>query len=478
MGINLARHMFLRLSGAWAASIVALACIVAGAAITTHVARLVRSELVSQHKRDAFAGLSEARARLEGELSRTVAHALGIRAYVAQFHDKPFDMADYREIATDLLEENASIRSIGLAPDNILLAVYPFEPNRAAIGLNYRTNALQWPAIRRSMLTREVVISGPLELVQGGRALLIRIPVFPAAYAGEPMKERMYWGIATLVLDEERLMAAAGIENVVNGLRIAVVENGSAGSEKTRIFGDFSVRDQDFVSLPLNLPGGLNWELEGYPEGGWSGDGRNVWLTQIIGGLISLAFGIMSFLLISEVYKVRSLALRDPLTGLANRRLLADRMQQLAAMSERSGTGFDIFYVDLDGFKAVNDTYGHSVGDQLLIEVGRRLKGQVRQSDTVARVGGDEFIVLTPGDMERDGKQAFLTRLSENIAKIFECPGARIDVNASIGSANFPADAGTVEDLLKVADGRMYVQKGSAKQNIKDILGEDVPQAG
>ncbi|MCV0425370.1 MAG: sensor domain-containing diguanylate cyclase [Roseibium sp.] len=478
MGANLARHLLFRLNGAWSASIVAIVCILVGAAITAHVGQLVRNEQVSQHKREAFAGLSETRARLEGELSRTVAHALGIRAYVAQFYDRPFDMADYSEIATDLLEANPSIRSIGLAPDNILRAVYPFEPNKAAIGLNYRMNASQWPAIQQSMLTREVIISGPLELVQGGRALLIRIPVFPATYPGEPMMERAYWGIATLVLDEERLMAAAGIENVVNGLRIAVVERNADDPAKSSIFGDVSVQNQDFVSLPLNLPGGLNWELEGYPQGGWSGDGRNVWLTQIIGGLISLAFGIMAFLLISEVYKVRSLALRDPLTGLANRRLLADRMQQLAAMSERSGTGFDIFYVDLDAFKAVNDTFGHAVGDQLLIEVGRRLKTQVRQSDTVARVGGDEFIVLTPGDMERDGKQVFLTRLSEKTGGVFECSGARIDVNASIGSANYPADAGSVEDLLKVADGRMYAQKDRAKQNIKNILGEDVPQAG
>ncbi|MES0810287.1 diguanylate cyclase [Roseibium sp. SCPC15] len=478
MGINLTRNLFYRSNGTLSASVVAIVCFLSGIAITLHVATLVRSEMISQQKREAVAGLSEARGRLEGEISRTVAHGLGIRAYVAQFDDELFDMADYQEIAADLIEENPSIRSIGLAPNNILRAVYPFEPNHKAIGLNYRLNSAQWPAIRQSMLTREVVIAGPLELIQGGRALLIRIPVFPAAFPGQPMQERAYWGIATLVLDEESVMAAAGLMNVINGLQVAIIDNNADEAAENGIFGDTSIREKDFVSLPLHLPGGLRWELLGYPADGWSAAGSQVWITRLVGSLISLAFAVMAFLLISEVFKVRSMALHDPLTGLANRRLLADRMQQLAAMSERSGEGFDIFYVDLDAFKSVNDSYGHSVGDQLLIEVGKRLQGQVRQSDTVARVGGDEFIVLTPGNMRREEKRAFLTRLSENVAKLFEYSEILIDVNASIGVASYPTDAATVEDLLKVADGRMYARKAKSKQKSNDILGKGLPQAG
>lgn len=167
MGINLTRNVFSKSNGTWIASIVAAVCFLAGIAVTAHVGQLVRNELVSQHKRQAVASLSEARARLEGEINRTVAHGLGIRAYVSQFVEQPFDMEDYREIAVELIEENPSIRSIGLAPNNILRAVFPLEPNQAALGLNYRMNTAQWPAIQQAMVTREVVIAGPLELVQG-----------------------------------------------------------------------------------------------------------------------------------------------------------------------------------------------------------------------------------------------------------------------------------------------------------------------
>ncbi|MEE4014076.1 diguanylate cyclase [Roseibium sp. FZY0029] len=473
----MARRLFSKSNGTWAASVVAAVCFLAGIAVTAHVGQLVRNELVSQHKRQAVAFLSEARARLEGEINRTVAYGLGIRAYVSRFVEQPFNMEDYRAIAAELIEENPSIRSIGLAPNNILRAVYPLEPNRAALGLNYRMNTAQWPAIRQAMMTREVVIAGPLDLVQGGRALLIRIPIFPASFIGQPLKERSYWGIATLVVDEEGMMTTAGISDVMNNLYIGLV-NRSALASNNMIFGSPALLEKDHVSLPLHLPGGLDWELVGMPEHGWSSTGNQVWITQLVGSLISLVFGAMAFLLISEVYKVRSMALHDPLTGLANRRLLEDRMHQLAAMCERSGSGFEIFYVDLDAFKPVNDNYGHAVGDQLLIEVGQRLQNQIRQTDTVARVGGDEFIVLTPGNMRRQEKDTFLKRLSERVSQAFECSGTSIDVKASIGTASYPGDAATVEDLLRVADGRMYAQKAKSQRNSQDIPEEGLPQTG
>ncbi len=478
MGYNITRNLIGRSNGTWVASIVAAVCFLVGIAVTAHVGRLVGNELVSQHKREAIANLSETRARLEGEISRSVAHGLGITSYVTQFEDRPFEIADYREIAIDLIEDNPSIRSIGLAPDNILRAVYPLEPNRAAIGLNYRMNTAQWPAIRKAMLSREVVIAGPLELVQGGRALLIRIPVFPPAFPGQPLKDRSYWGVVTLVVDEEGMMSSAGIKDVINGIRIAIINKNADTGQNALLFGSQSIKENDYVSLPLHLPGGLDWDLIGYPQAGWSNSDDKVWITQLIGSLISLIFGGMAFLLISEVYKVRSMALHDPLTGLANRRLLEDRMYQLAAMCERSGSGFEIFYVDLDAFKPVNDNYGHAVGDQLLVEVGQRLENQVRQSDTVARVGGDEFIILILGNMRLQERNTFLERLSEHVAQVFEYAGASIDVKASIGFASYPGDAANVEDLLRVADGRMYAQKAKSKQKSQGISESGAAQAG
>lgn len=476
--MNALRQFFVHSNGAWVASLTAVICFLAGIAVTAHVGYTVRSEIMSQNKRQAVANLSEVRAKLEGELNRTVAYGIGLRANVIESSNKPFNARKYDAIASDLIDENPVIRSMGLAPDNVLQAVYPYQPNQSAIGLDYRLNTSQWPAIRQAMLSREIVIAGPLELVQGGRALLIRIPVFPPSELGQPMPERPYWGVLSLVVDEAGLMQAAGISDTVKQLRIGIVDKAAATPEKAHIFGSFGLMDIDSVRLPLNLPGGLTWEVLGYPENGWNSNERSIWITQLVGSLISLLFGAMAFLLISEVYKVRSMALHDPLTGLANRRLLEDRMLQLAVMSDRTGSGFEIFYVDLDAFKPINDNYGHAAGDQLLVEIGHRLQQQTRQTDTVARVGGDEFIVLTPGNMRRLEREAFLERLGERLSEVFEFSGVRIGVSASIGSASFPSDAGTIDDLLRVADSRMYSQKTKGRQKPETVSGNELPQTG
>ncbi|WP_306142547.1 diguanylate cyclase [Roseibium sp. MMSF_3412] len=460
------------------ASIAAVFCFFVGIALTGYVGLLVRGELVYHHKSDVIAELSDIRAKLELEISRAVAHGLGLRDFLGEFQGDPFEPDDFRNIATELLETNSSIRSIGIAPGNVLQAVYPLASNESAIGLDYRSNAAQWPAVEQAMRSREIVISGPVDLVQGGRALLIRIPVYPAGFTSQPLAERSYWGVATLVMDEDKLLSFAGILPVQDDLRVSVVSRADGGSTETLLYGSEIPEESDPVAVPLVLPGAVAWELLAYPEGGWQSAGKQVWITQFVGSVLALVFSVMTFLLISEIYRARSIALHDPLTGLANRRLLEERMQQLAAMCERSGVGFEIFYLDLDAFKPVNDNYGHSVGDQLLIEIGQRLQNQTREYDTVARVGGDEFIVLTPGSMRQAEKETFTARLAERVNAVFEFSGTHIDIRASIGSASYPMDAATISDLLRIADGRMYAQKARSKQAAPNLPKGGVPQAG
>ena len=345
--------------------------------------------------------------------------------------------------------------------DNIVKFIYPYSGNAAVIGLDYRLIPKQWPSIEKAMESRSSVLSGPVEMIQGGRHLMVRVPVFPPAYPKQPIAERPYWGVATLVLDEGGLFAAAGLSEVSDGYRFAIISSEQSDSGPTPIFGDSELVHSDAVSLPLVLPGDKKWEILSYPVGGWLIDSKEVWMTRVLGMVVTLIISTMAFLLIQEVAKVRTMALHDPLTGLANRRLLEDRMQQLVAMADRNGSGFEIFYLDLDAFKPINDSYGHAVGDKVLMEVGYRLQFQTRQTDTVARVGGDEFIVLTPGAMKEEERKGFLNRLADQIAQDFTLPGASIGLSASIGFASYPKEAGTIEDLLRIADARMYNQKSN-----------------
>ena len=153
----------------------------------------------------------------------------------------------------------------------------------------------------------------------------------------------------------------------------------------------------------------------------------------------------------------------DALTGIPNRVLLADRMKQAMAQTVRDGSMMAVCYLDLDGFKAVNDTLGHEAGDHVLIEVANRIKGAIRGGDTLARLGGDEFVILLL-KLERDGECVeTLDRLLQVISGPIVTKGRSIVVGASIGVSIYPLDDGEVDTLLRHADQAMYVAKHSGK---------------
>ncbi|MBK1700053.1 hypothetical protein CKO22_03730 [Thiococcus pfennigii] len=149
----------------------------------------------------------------------------------------------------------------------------------------------------------------------------------------------------------------------------------------------------------------------------------------------------------------------DALTNLPNRTLFLDRLGQAVHLATRHGHGLALLFIDLDGFKAVNDTSGHLCGDQVLHEVGVRLAGVGRASDTVGRLGGDEFGLLLPEIDDPDGAYRVARNCIALLAKPFEVCGRRFQIGASIGIAHFPADGDTPEQLLAAADRAMYQAK-------------------
>ena len=151
-------------------------------------------------------------------------------------------------------------------------------------------------------------------------------------------------------------------------------------------------------------------------------------------------------------------ALHDPLTGLPNRLLLEDRLEQAVLGATRSKTCFALLSIDLDRFKAVNDAHGHRCGDGVLCSVARRLLDAARTSDTVARVGGDEFLALLPGAGEQAAR-AIAARMVAGLQKPVRVGDLSFTVGASIGMAVFPDDGGDSSTLLSLADARMYRAK-------------------
>jgi len=158
---------------------------------------------------------------------------------------------------------------------------------------------------------------------------------------------------------------------------------------------------------------------------------------------------------------VEHIAFHDSLTGLPNRLLLADRLAQAFALCDRTHTQAAVCYLDLNGFKPINDRYGHDMGDEVLKITGRRLLEQVRGNDTAARIGGDEFVLVLTAVKDPAEVSVALQRVMAAIEQPIDLGGGRVvSVSAAVGTALYPRDGTTTFGLLRAADQAMYADKG------------------
>jgi diguanylate cyclase (GGDEF)-like protein len=162
---------------------------------------------------------------------------------------------------------------------------------------------------------------------------------------------------------------------------------------------------------------------------------------------------------------VNYLAHHDHLTGLANRTLLHERLRQAIARTQNRGQKTAVFLIDIDWFKQINDSLGHADGDVLLATVGQRLLSSVRESDTVARMGGDEFVIVMPEIRSSQDIECCGEQIIRNASQPIEISGRKISLSLSVGIAVFPEDGRTAEDLLRNADAAMYAVKDSGRNS-------------
>jgi diguanylate cyclase (GGDEF)-like protein/PAS domain S-box-containing protein len=207
--------------------------------------------------------------------------------------------------------------------------------------------------------------------------------------------------------------------------------------------------------------------LKSFPFASIKKDGTHIYLENSITPLRNKEGKIIGFRSVSRditerkqfEQKLSEMATHDSLTGLPNRVLLSDRLMIGSALARRSGHRMAVLMLDLDRFKTVNDAMGHSVGDELLKDVGQRLSGIMRKSDTVSRIGGDEFVLVLPHISQIEHVTKFAERILNAFQEPFIFGRHRLQVTTSIGIAIYPEDGTNIENLLKSADSAMYLAK-------------------
>ena len=411
------------------------------------------AEIAHERTARSLAFASELRARSDRELNAALYLASGLVGYLVVRHDE-IDKQEIDEILAAVYNHARHIRNFTIAVGTTVRHVYPLAGNRAVIGKDYRDLAPQWPTVKLAMETNRVVLTGPVNLVQGGVGLIYRAPIFVGG---------AYWGMLSTVIDIPALQQAAF-------------------AELDKEHFDFSIRAEERIGAGGGLlwghpdlfsaPDAVRIEAE-TPSGKWiyavrardQGTSPLVWAIRAAGWTLALLFAACIFLVLRQRNKLARQAGYDSLTELPNRRLFDDRLEQANRRQSRHGEQqVAVVFVDLNDFKPINDRFGHKIGDRVLRTVALRLRDEVRIGDTVARWAGDEFALILE-ESTADAVMQLVERLRVRIAEPFEADGIPLTVSAAFGCAFYPVDAATSAALLELADRRMYEDKKRLKRN-------------
>lgn len=369
---------------------------------------------------------------------------------------------DFAALARFLLPLYKGAYALSLAPDAVIRQIEPLDRN-----LLVRDHDL-WEHQDRSQLLRtleskdsRIQFMGPFKLIQGPIGAIGMLPVFLPDAKGQTR----FWGytVVTLTLPEALEDANLGaIEAQGYAYQLTGID---AETGELRVLQRSAAAVVEGLCRDVQIEA-TAWTLCVAPLPRWQNQARH----YVDFGLVVLGSAWLAWLvhaLLSRRERRAELvrqALFDPLTGLANRRLMVERLTQAREQAHRQGTVFTVALLDLDGFKAVNDSFGHAQGDQVLVVTAERLLKEIRSSDTLARLGGDEFVLIMEGLPGREVSERVLERLLRAVREPLALEGGTAQVHASIGvvvSDSLPADDG--DSVLRQADAAMYEAKRRGK---------------
>jgi diguanylate cyclase (GGDEF)-like protein len=434
-----------------------------GLLLSWYAGELQRQRQLSDQKAWVQSELANFRSEIEKGLYVNLALVRSLSTDLVLHGD--MSASDLAIISKELERSSPFQKSIALAPNFIIEHIHPLEGNEEAVGLNLLQDENQKKTMYRAIQLDDAVLAGPLELKQGGKAVVLRLPVW-IKYEGVPR----LWGAVSSAMDLDALMAASGYQKTSAQLNIVIRGVDAGGPAGEAFLGNDIEVSKDAVRMPIFVPGG-SWLMSAEPKAGYSA--KPWWQNSagIFGLILSLILASAIYRMLHDRARIRHLANHDPLTMLGNRRKAMSDLKDLSSRSAHKAESFALLSIDLDGFKPINDRFGHEMGDEVLVCVAARLKACVRESDHVARLGGDEFLVMIANIDPRD--REFLLKYAQRLRAALQAPIALSDaaqpvhLDASIGIAAYPLSANKIEDLMDVADQAMYRAKREKNHRIE-----------
>ena len=550
---------------------------------------VIQNEKEQSEKLNLTRHLASVSAKLEGNLRTNLSMISGFAAYISASPN--LTKQDFDNYAKELFKKEPLLINFAAAKDLVVNFVYPMVGNEKVIGLDYQKNKAQKEMVMQVVNTGQLMVVGPINLVQGGTAFIGRAPIFTGSDS-----DRRLWGIISAPLGADDLFQRSGISNLTKEANLAMRSFDSLGNQGPVFYGDENLFESPkSVQFVISVGGGT-WHLAATskksPEassftitvsrlativltiliasfavyrfkqekeklayqttirnhrrllekvgsvakiGGWKVDSElNIcqWSKQTAITILqepnytpkklhelSHIFDPDDFVMLQSCIKtafddkqsfdvelkvkgdsspiwtrviaqysvgtegkevvtgtiqdvtekvvsaklIEHQATYDALTDLPNRILFNDRLKHAIEEAKRENEVVGVLFIDIDRFKPVNDTYGHSVGDKLLIEASKRILSCVRDSDTVSRLSGDEFGVLLPGLQDFNNALKITEQIITKMERNFAIGGISIHCSASVGISLFPNDGQDAQSLISKADQAMYEVKNNGR---------------
>ncbi len=365
-------------------------------------------------------------------------------------------VTDFDEVAASLCKDDPAVRSLQLSPDGVVSYIYPTEAGENNPSLDLFDDPNRKEAAEYSRDSGNMTMTGSLDPENGETNVVIRRPIYLTGEDGT----QTFWVFSSALLDVSYLFDKAKLADLEkDGYSYQIWKYNNDKTEKLVLSGSSRALSDDALSAELEVPG-ENWYFSLMPAHGWI-TASQIATHSFIAFVIDILITFLVFYFIRSEDQKReldALANLDPLTGLYNNRYFSATLTKLS----EEGQPFLLFFLDMNRFKQVNDTYGHKAGDALLMEASKRLQQCLRDEDYAFRIGGDEFSLIVPQNDSAPSGDALIASIKENIQKPLQIDDITLYMGTSCGYAAYPSESTDTEALIKIADERMYQDKEAA----------------